>query len=185
MTSMTGSDLPGLLPSMLPRLWAFALRISGDRHDAEDLVQRACVRALERAHQLQPDTSPLSWMFSIVHSTWINEVRARGVRSRWGMDWDDSLLETIEDSNVRTPEQNAMNGQVIAAVERLPETQRVVMLLIAVEGLSYGEAAEVLGVPVGTIMSRLSRARQAVGALFDQNDKTQTKTAVPRKDSVS
>jgi RNA polymerase sigma-70 factor (ECF subfamily) len=182
---MTGSDLPGLLPALLPRLWAFALRLSGDQHDAEDLVQRACVRALERAHQLQPDTSPLSWMFSIVHSTWINEVRARGVRSRWGMDWDDSLLDTVADSNMRTPEENVMNGQIIKAVEQLPETQRAVMLLVAVEGLSYGEAAEVLDVPVGTIMSRLSRARQAVGALFDQNDKIQTKTVVRRKDSVS
>src|SRR5471032_1666497 len=83
--SMNGADLPGMLPEMLPRLWTFALRISGDRHDAEDLVQRACVRALERAHQLQPDTSPLSWMFSIVHSTWINELRARSVRKRSSM----------------------------------------------------------------------------------------------------
>jgi RNA polymerase sigma-70 factor, ECF subfamily len=183
---MTGPDLPGMLPATLPRLWAFALRLSGDRHDAEDLVQRACVRALERTHQLQPHTSPLSWMFSIVHTTWINEVRSRGVRSRWGMEWDDSLLEVIADSNVRTPEENVMNGQIIKAVEQLPETQRAVMLLVAVEGLSYGEAAEVLDVPVGTIMSRLSRARQAIGASFDQkNEKTQTKPAVPRKDSVS
>ena len=65
--SMNGADLPGMLPDMLPRLWAFALRISGDRHDAEDLVQRACVRALERAHQLQSDTVPLHWMFSMTH----------------------------------------------------------------------------------------------------------------------
>lgn len=58
--SITGADLPALLPELLPRLWAFALRISGDKHDAEDLVQLACVRALERSHQLQPDTSVLS-----------------------------------------------------------------------------------------------------------------------------
>jgi RNA polymerase sigma-70 factor (ECF subfamily) len=76
---MTGADLPGMLPEMLPRLWAFALRISGNRHDAEDLVQQACVRALERSHQLQPGSSPLSWMFSIVHSIWISELRARSV----------------------------------------------------------------------------------------------------------
>ncbi|MBN3808248.1 RNA polymerase sigma factor [Paraburkholderia sp. Ac-20347] len=168
---MTVADLSALLPAMLPRLWAFALRISGDQHDAEDLVQRACVRGLERAHQLQPGTAPLSWMFSIVQSTWINELRARNVRNRSGMDWDDGFLETVPDPSARTPEEQAMNGQIIAAVQQLPEVQRVVMLLVAVEGLSYSEAAEVLGVPIGTIMSRLSRARQAIGALIEGQKK--------------
>ncbi len=54
---MTGTDLPRVLPELLPRLWAFALRISGNRHDAEDLVQRTCLRALERQHQLKPDSN--------------------------------------------------------------------------------------------------------------------------------
>ncbi|CAM2153380.1 RNA polymerase sigma factor [Paraburkholderia tropica] len=168
---MTVADLSALLPAMLPRLWSFALRISGDQHDAEDLVQRACVRGLERAHQLQPGTAPLSWMFSIVQSTWINELRARNVRNRSGMDWDDGFLETVPDPSARTPEEQAMSGQIIAAVQQLPEVQRVVMLLVAVEGLSYSEAAEVLGVPIGTIMSRLSRARQAIGALIEGQKK--------------
>src|SRR6478609_10590043 len=149
---MTGADLSSMLPEMLPRLWAFALRISGDQHDAEDLVQRACVRALERAHQLRPDTAPLSWMFSIVHSTWINELRARSVRNRSSMDWDDDFLETVADPAARTPEEDVMNQQIVSAVQRLPEAQRVVMLLVAVEGLSYNEAAEALNVPIGTIM---------------------------------
>jgi RNA polymerase sigma-70 factor (ECF subfamily) len=182
---MTGAELASELPQMLPRLWAFALRISGDRHDAEDLVQRACVRALERAHQLQPGTSPLSWMFSIVQSAWINEVRARNVRSRSGMDWDDAFLETVPDPNTPTPEQNAMDGQIVSAVQRLPEAQRAVMLLVAVEGLSYSEAAEVLDVPIGTVMSRLSRARQAIGALFSGQNENHLKTAANRKDAGS
>ncbi|TKC86926.1 sigma-70 family RNA polymerase sigma factor [Trinickia terrae] len=163
---MTAADLPSMLPEMLPRLWAFALRIAGDKHDAEDLVQRACVRALERAHQLRPDTAPLSWMFSIVHTTWINELRMRSVRRRSSMEWDDGVLENVADPAGQTPETALMHGQIIDAVQRLPETQRVVMLLVAVEGLSYQEAADALGVPIGTIMSRLSRARQAIGAQF-------------------
>ncbi|MFM0075953.1 RNA polymerase sigma factor [Paraburkholderia sediminicola] len=178
---MTAADLSPMLPPLLPRLWAFALRISGDQHDAEDLVQRACVRALERAHQLQPDTAPLSWMFSIVQSTWINELRARSVRSRSGMDWDDDFLETVADPAARTPEQHVMDGQIVSAVQRLPEAQRVVMLLVGVEGLSYNEAAEALGVPIGTIMSRLSRARQAIGALFsDPKEKRVTSAAISK-----
>jgi RNA polymerase sigma-70 factor, ECF subfamily len=183
---MTGADLPSLLPGMLPRLWSFALRICGDRHDAEDLVQRACVRALERAHQLQPDTAPLSWMFSIVHSTWINELRARNVRARSGMEWDDDFLETVADPHARTPEQNVMNSQIVSAVQRLPETQRVVMLLVAVEGLSYKEAADTLGVPIGTVMSRLSRARQTIGAQFGGQESREMKTAAANtEDPVS
>jgi RNA polymerase sigma-70 factor (ECF subfamily) len=151
---------------MLPRLWAFSLRLCGNQHDAEDVLQRACVRGLERSHQLQPGTSPLSWMFSIVHSTWINELRARNVRSRSSMDWDDDFLETVADPSMRTPEEILLNGEIIAAVERLPEAQRTVMLLVAVEGFTYAEAAEILEVPIGTIMSRLSRARQTIGAQF-------------------
>ena len=182
---MTGADLSSMLPEMLPRLWAFALRISGYQHDAEDLVQRACVRALERAHQLRPDTAPLSWMFSIVHSTWINELRARSVRNRSSMDWDDDFLETVADPAARTPEEDVMNQQIVSAVQRLPEAQRVVMLLVAVEGLSYNEAAEALNVPIGTIMSRLSRARQAIGALFDGREDHKMKSRAKDKGSVS
>jgi len=181
---MNGADLPSLLPDMLPRLWAFALRISGDRHDAEDLVQRACVRALERVHQLQPDTAPLSWMFSIVHSTWISELRARSVRKRSSMEWDDDFLENVADPVDKGPETRLMHSQIISAVELLPEAQRVVMLLVAMEGLSYQEAADVLEVPIGTVMSRLSRARQAVGALFGAHE-PKPKAWATRKDSIA
>jgi RNA polymerase sigma-70 factor, ECF subfamily len=172
---MTGTDLPSLLPEMLPRLWAFALRICGDRHDAEDLVQRACVRALERAHQLQPDTSPLGWVFAIEHSIWLNELRARNVRARTVVEGDSDFLESLADPQACTPEQNVMNSQVVSAVQRLPETQRVVMLLVAVEGLSYKEAADTLGVPIGTVMSRLSRARQTIGVQFGVPENRKTK----------
>jgi RNA polymerase sigma-70 factor (ECF subfamily) len=163
---MTGKELSAILPNMLPRLWSFALRISGDKHDAEDLVQRACVRALERAHQLQANTAPLSWMFSIVHSDWLNELRARRVRNRSAVAWDDSLLNTIKDPTALTPQQIVSNGQIIRSVQRLPEPLRIVMFLVAIEGLSYKEAAETLGVPIGTVMSRLSRARKVVGREF-------------------
>ncbi len=110
-------------------------------------------------------------MFSIVQSTPLNELRARNVRSRSGLEWDDGFLEIVPDPTARTPEEQFMNGQVIRAVQQLPEAQRIVMLLVAVEGLSYSEAAEVLDVPIGTIMSRLSRARQAIGALFNERNK--------------
>jgi RNA polymerase sigma-70 factor, ECF subfamily len=163
---MTCTDLAFMIPAMLPRLWSFALRISGDRHDAEDLVQQACVRALERAHQLKPDTVPLSWMFSIVHSGWLNELRSRKVRGRSRVEWGGVEIDTIPDAGIRTPEESVLYAQIVRAIARLPEAQREVMLLVAIEGLSYVEAAEILGVPIGTVMSRLSRARRVVGTLF-------------------
>lgn len=175
---MSVADFPSILPELLPRLWAFALRISRDQHDAEDLVQRACLRALERTHQLKPDTSPLSWMYSIVHTTWINELRARSVRSRSSAEWDDSYLETVADPAAPDPEADVLNRQIVRAVERLPDAQRTVMLLVVVEGLSYQEAAQVLGVPVGTIMSRLSRARQAVGSQFGTRQDQKVKDSI-------
>jgi RNA polymerase sigma-70 factor, ECF subfamily len=79
-----------------------------------------------------------------------------------------------------------MNSQIVSAVQRLPETQRVVMLLVAVEGLSYKEAADTLGVPIGTVMSRLSRARQTIGAQFGEQERRAMKTAAANsEDPVS
>jgi RNA polymerase sigma-70 factor, ECF subfamily len=181
---MSGADLPGMLPEMLPRLWAFALRLSGDQHDAEDLVQRACVRGLERAHQLQPDTAPLSWMYAIMHSTWINELRARSVRKRASFEWDDDFLENLPDPVDKSPETQLMHGQIVEAIERLPEAQRVVMLLVAVEGLTYQQAADVMEIPIGTVMSRLSRARQSIGAMFGQ-ETAKARPAPTHKDSFA
>jgi RNA polymerase sigma-70 factor (ECF subfamily) len=164
------------LPALLPRLWRFALRLAGNRHDAEDLVQRACVRALERRHQLQPGTSTLSWLFSIVHSVWLNEVRARQIRSHGSMQWSEELTATVADPAAANPEMSALYMEIIAAVDKLPDAQRAVMLLVAVEGLSYREAAAVLDVPIGTVMSRLARARLTIGALFGVPHAAQTGT---------
>src|SRR5262249_3693599 len=140
--AMSGHELSVTLPALLPRLWRFAVRLARDPHDAEDLVQRACVRALERRHQLRPDTSALSWLYTIAHSVWMNEVRSRRIRSRSSMEWSEELAETIPDTAGATPEMDALHRQVVAAVEALPDAQRAVMLLVAVEGLSYREAAE-------------------------------------------
>ena len=162
-------DLTHALPDLLPRLWRFAVRLTGDPHVAEDLVQRGCVRALERRHQLKPGTSARSWMYSILHSVWLNEIRARQIRQHASMQWSDELAETIPDESGVDPERDLMHRQIIQAVERLPDAQRAVMLLVAVEGLSYREAAEALEIPMGTVMSRLARARLTIGEAFALN----------------
>jgi len=160
-------EISALLPTLLPRLWRFALRLARDLHDAEDLVQRACVRALERGHQLQPGTSALSWMFSIVHSVWLNEVRARRLRSRMRQPWTDELDDTVADDSAADPALSILHQQIIDAVGRLPDAQRAVILLVAVEGLSYREVADTLEIPIGTVMSRLARARLTIGQSLD------------------
>lgn len=163
-------DLSAKLPDMLPRLWSFAMRLTGDQHDAEDLVQRTCVRALERAHQWQPGTSTISWLFSIQQSIWFNEIRARKVQKRGGVEWSDELVSTVADPAAVNPETDALHQQIFRAVAKLPEAQQLVMLLVAVEGLSYNEAAQALDIPVGTVMSRLSRARMSIGAIFNAGE---------------
>lgn len=163
---MSDGELTALLPTLLPRLWRFALRLAGDKHDAEDLVQRACVRALERQEQFQAGSSALSWMFSILHSVWLNEVRARRIRNSATMRWTEDLTEIVVDETAVNPEMDALHRQVIGAVEQLPDAQRTVMLLVAVEGMSYREVAEALEIPIGTVMSRLARARLTIGETF-------------------
>ncbi|MFM0493414.1 RNA polymerase sigma factor [Paraburkholderia caledonica] len=167
MPTADAGKLHSLLPGMLPRLWAFSVRLCRNRHDAERVLEHACARGLERADQLEPRTAPLSWMFSIIHSTWIDELRTRKLPGRSIMECDDDFSVTLRDSRESEPGEGF--DLIIAAVDRLPESQRIVMLLVAVEGLSYSQVAEVVGVPIGTVMSRLSRARQTIGAQFTQH----------------
>jgi RNA polymerase sigma-70 factor, ECF subfamily len=156
-------QLQSELPRLLPRLWRFAMRLTREKADAEDLLQRCWLRALERRAQWQSEGPPLSWLFSIMHSIWLNELRSRQCKRKWTDEWDQEQIEQCRDTQASGPEGHALYRQVVALVETLPEEQRSVLMLVAVEGLSYKEAAEVLCVPVGTVMSRLARARMAIG----------------------
>ncbi|MFS2158896.1 RNA polymerase sigma factor [Pseudomonas sp. Pseusp122] len=140
----------------LPRLWRYGLLLSRQRHVADDLVQATCVRALERAAQYRPDTRLDRWLLAILHSIWLNEIRSQRVRQGQGfVDIDDALAVDGE----HIAEQQVLARQVIRQVNALPEAQRETVFLAYVEGLSYKEVAEVLQVPIGTVMSRLASAR--------------------------
>ena len=155
------------LTLLLPKLWRFALRLTRHQHDAEDLVQRTCVRALERQQQWNPDGSPLSWLYAVMHSIWLNEMRSRRLHPVSSLTADDGsesdVMNAATVAELAEPESLVFCRQIVAAVDELPEAQRLVMLLIAVDGMSYAEAAEVLNVPVGTVMSRIFRARVSIG----------------------
>jgi RNA polymerase sigma-70 factor (ECF subfamily) len=152
------------LIAVLPRLRRFAGGLTRSASEADDLVQAACERALTREHQFQEGTRFDSWMFRIVQTIWIDQLRARDVRKEDG-DIAEERLGT--DEPVRRVEARLALSEVRRAVSLLPPDQRATLMLVTVEGLSYKQAAEVAGVPVGTIMSRLARARVALQQLLE------------------
>ena len=152
------------LIAVQPRLRRFARGLAGSAAEADDLVQAACERALSRAHQFQEGTRFDSWMFRIAQTIWIDQIRARDIRREGG---EDEGLLVGTDESVRRSEARIALGEVRAALGELPAEQRTALLLVTVDGLSYREAAEIADVPVGTIMSRLARARVALQAKLE------------------
>ena len=114
------------------------------------------MRALERSGQFVPGTRMDRWLLSILHSIWLNEVRSRRVRHGQGLVDADNALSFDGEYAAQT---HVLAAQVIRRVDALPETQRETVFLAYVEGLSYREVADVLDVPIGTVMSRLAAAR--------------------------
>ena len=143
--------------ALLPRLRRFAYALTGSLDEGDDIVQSACERALARLHQWQPGTRLDSWMFRIIQTTWIDRLRARRVR---GEESDPELLERqATGDHGPAVEHRLLLAKTRAAMAALPEDQRTVLALVSVDGLSYKEAAKVLDLPIGTVMSRLARAR--------------------------
>lgn len=149
------------LIELLPRLRRFARTLARHEADADDLTQLALERALTRWAQWDPESRLDSWMFSIVRNAWIDEVRAR--QRRGGHLDVDELADTVG-NDVTGTEIEVMSVQ--SAMARLPEEQRSAVSLVLVEGLSYKEAAAVMGVPMGTLTSRLARGREALQAML-------------------
>jgi len=150
--------------AFLPRLRRFTYALTGDFASADDLVQDACVRALAHRDQWQPGTKFESWMFRIAQNLWIDKKRSaksRGVHQ----DIDDMVEPMGEDGRVVTDQRLTLVA-VAKAMQTLSEDQRVLLTLVCVDGASYKEAAETLNLPIGTVMSRLARARQALHGLL-------------------
>lgn len=150
------------IAALLPRLCRFARTLAGRPEDADDLVQLGVEKALSRLHQWQPGTRVDSWMFRIMQNAWIDEIRSRQRRDELPLD-----EESLEALGPREPARQAENLALRRALAQLGDEQRSVVGLVLVEGLSYAEAAEVLGWPIGTVTSRLSRAREQLQTLLD------------------
>ncbi len=148
------------LVALIPRMRRFAASLSGSLDEGDDLVQAACERAIARIDQWQPGTRLDSWVFRIIRNIHLDRLRARRVRAehlRLVKDTDNNGVDGVREMDARLTLK-----AVSDFLARLPEEQRTVMILVCVEGLSYREVADVLGVPLGTVTSRMARGRFAL-----------------------
>ena len=162
MSGTSRSEVRAGLEPCLARLWRYALVLSRAPDVADDLVQATCLRALERADQFIPGTRLDRWLFVILRSIWLNEARSRRVREGGGVV---DAEEVLVADGAREIETNILAAQVLREIDRLSEAQRETALLVYGEGYSYAEAAAALGIPIGTVMSRLSAVRAALAKL--------------------
>jgi RNA polymerase sigma-70 factor (ECF subfamily) len=157
------------IATLLPRLRRFARSLTFHREDADDLVQSAIERALEHGDQWQSGTRLDSWMFRIIKNRWIDELRSRVRRDR---------LFAPEEEGAQVGDDFAEAHQQQLAIRKamslLSDEHRAVIALVLVDGLSYKEAAEVLEIPIGTLTSRLARAREALQGLLSDQARTVT-----------
>ncbi len=153
----------GQIAGLLPRLRRFALSLTGNVADADDLVQDTVERALRHLHQWEEGTRLDSWMFRIAQNRFIDSRRASKRRSRVMIDTGGASGDVAFDG-VRAAESHVTWKQTCAALASLPEEQRSAVALVLIDGMSYRDAAQVLGVPMGTLTSRLARGRDALAA---------------------
>jgi len=154
------------LTALLPRLRRFAHALSRDSADADDLTQATIERALRSKDQWQRGTRLDSWCYRIMRNLWIDTARSRARRAAHEAPEEEGL-------NVGEDPRDAMDAsadlkQVMAAMSRLPDEQREVVALILVEGFGYREVSEMLGLPIGTVSSRLVRGRTALLAMVGE-----------------
>ena len=152
------------ISEVYPRLWRFALSLTGDADRAGDLAQATALRAIEQADKFQPGTHLDRWLFVMARRLWLNELRGAKARPMG----DATLIEEDRLPALQpTTETNIFAREVFDQIMKLGEAQRATVVLVYVEGYSYQEAARLLDVPIGTIMSRLAAARKKLRNVAD------------------
>ena len=152
--------LQPVLSDHIVALRRYARALLGNRIEADDLVQDCLARALSRAHLWRPGSDLRAWLFTILHNIHVNNLRSR----RTLVTIEDISHSRVERRMTAAPDQDARLElrDLERALDRIPDEQRQVLLLVGMEGMSYEEAARVLDVPIGTIMSRVARGREAL-----------------------
>jgi len=162
--------------SLLPRLRRFAYGLTGSLDEGDDLTQAACEKALRSLAQFTPGTRLDSWMYRIAQNLWIDRRRSQQVQREQSVEPADLAGLAIGDA-AREMDRRLDLADVRREVALLPEDQRAVLLLVSVEGCGYRQAAEILEIPIGTVMSRLARARLALGQALTGTRKELPETA--------
>ncbi len=167
------SDFARLLETEIPRLRRYARALTRDASRADDLVQSCLLRAVAKQHLWQPGTDLRAWLFTILHNQHVNDVR-RAVREGVAVPVEDVAPMLTVASNAGAALQLR---DLERAIARLPQEQRQVILLVGLEGMRYEEVATVLGIPIGTVRSRLSRGRDMLRELMDMKEDSAEPTA--------
>ena len=147
------------LIELIPRLRRYARALVGERSSADDLVQDTLERAWAKLHLYRRGTDLRAWLFTVMHNVHVNRIRATRL--------NDPLEEEMPELAARSTQPDALLVRDLdRAIARLPADQRAVLLLVTLEEMSYEEVARTLGIPIGTVMSRLSRAREKLRAMM-------------------
>jgi RNA polymerase sigma-70 factor (ECF subfamily) len=161
---MTTNNNDHALVAEIPRLRRYARALVGDRAAADDLVQDTLERAWSRAAQWRPGSDLRAWLFGIMHNLRIDQLRRPSLSFASHDDEDNKDIEVP----TRPTQTDRMELKDLAdAVGRLPEEQRSVLLLVTLEEMRYEDVARTLNIPIGTVMSRLSRARERLRQMLD------------------
>lgn len=162
-TSDRTADIRADMAGHIPSLRRYARMLCRDADRADDLVQESLLRAIDKLHLFVPGTNLRAWLFTILRNQFLNRSR----REDFERGWAASQLEDAasRDASDVVPTHRIALAQVSAHLEALPEAMRELLLLVAIDGMSYEQAAAVTDVPIGTVRSRLSRARQALLAM--------------------
>lgn len=148
------NDHESLITQQIPRLRRYARALTGERSAADDLVQDTLERALSRFHLWRQGSDLRAWLFTIMHNIYVNQIRARVRQQHEAL--DEPSAEAVR---AHEPDWGELRD-IADALSRLPDDQRAVVLLVGLEQFTYEEAARVLDIPLGTVMSRLSRGRE-------------------------
>ncbi len=172
-------DIRQRMVELLPRLRRFAYVLTGDSDKGDDLVQETCARALSRLEQWQPGTRLDSWMFRIAQTQWFDRLRAQKVR---GETLDLEAAGEVAGEDGRDITENRFTlARVQEGIQLLPPEQKVLIALVIIDGRSYKEVADILGIPIGTVMSRLARARSSLFQYVEGKVPGNTKKAESRR----
>jgi RNA polymerase sigma factor (sigma-70 family) len=175
--TVTVSHVLSQIEACVPALRRYAVGLLRSRDKADDLVHDCLVRALDKMHTRREDMGVRPWLFTILHNLFISQMRRRGSRPQ-----SESLDDVHESAHSQRPSQEdgLQWRDLLRDLDRLPDEQRAVVLLVSVEDLSYAETAAVLGVPLGTVMSRLARGRERLRQLASAGSNPEARPALRR-----